>query len=221
MAVEEFWTSVRTAASLMVPKAAVDSPRLDRDRIERILQGATFWLTPGAIKGYYPYDPKEFKFLSEEERQRLEEAVKKFKAVAESVPKKAPATDQQISEGVKEFRKILEVVRPDKYADFDAFVIGKKIEKHVRDELPQWVREMVFETGYDASGAPALWIWVEVEDEAAREKAIDENYLLISGTLRGAATQICPDRWAYIRMRTVSEQRPKTERRTKARSNKK
>jgi hypothetical protein len=214
MAIEEFWISVRTAAGLMVPKAAVDSPRLDRGRIETILRGATFWLTPGSVKGY---NPKDFEFLSEEERTRLDEGMREFKAVAESVPRQGPATDEQIKDGVLGFSKIIEVVRPDKYADFDAFVIGKKIENLVRDELPDWVREMVFETGYDSSGAPALWIWVEVEDEAAREDSI-ENFLMIRRELTAAGAQVCPDRWVYVRMRTVSEQRPKAERRPKARS---
>ena len=218
MAIEEFWNSVRTAAGLMLPKAAVDSPRLDRGRIETILRGATFWLTPGAIKGY---DPTEFDFLSKEERIKLDEGVREFRTVAQSIPKKAPATDEQVEEGVASFRKILEVMRPDKYPDFDSFVIGKKIEGLIREEMPGWVREMVFETGYDASGAPALWIWVEVEDEAARKDGMFENFLMIRGELTAAGAQICPDRWVYVRMRTVSEQRPKAERRPRARSNKK
>ena len=205
MAIKEFWISVRAAASLMVPKAAVDSPRLDRDRIEKILRGATFWLTPGSIKGY---DPKEFDFLSEDERTRLEEGVKEFKAVAASVPKNAPATDEQIDEGVTGFRKIIEVVRPDKYADFEAFVIGKKIENQVRDEMPDWVREMVFETGYDVGGEPGVWIWVEVEDFALEDEVLRDNAQLIREIVRRAADEVCPDRWPYVRFRTVSDQRP-------------
>jgi hypothetical protein len=109
---------------------------------------------------------------------------------------------------VTAFRKILEVIRPDKYADFEAFVIGKKIENLVRDEIPDWVKEMVFETGYDSIGEPALWIWAEVEDFAAEDDVFRENTQLVREILRQAATEVCPDRWPYVRFRTVSDQRP-------------
>lgn len=205
MALREFWISVRTAAGLMLPKAAVDSPRLDKERIEKILRGATFWLTPGAVKGY---DPGDFDFLAKDEREHLQVGVARFVEVAKEVPSTAPASDLQVDDGLEGFRQILEVVRPDKYADFDAFVLGKRIETLVRDELPGWVKEMVFETGYDASGAQALWIWVEVEDAAAQGDSLRRNFLSIREILTRAAMQLCPERWAYIRLRTVSEQRP-------------
>jgi hypothetical protein len=206
MALRKFWISVRTAAGMMRPRAAVDSPRLDADTIERYLRGAVFWLTPSSVDGYE--GPGEFDFLPEEERHLLADGVEQFLGAARRVDQHGPATDEQIEAGLAGFRKVLEVVRPDKYADFDAFLIGKRIENQARDELPAWVRELVFETGYDASGAEALWIWAEVEDDAARDQSIPDNFLVIRDILGRAANQVCPERWPYVRLRTVSEQRP-------------
>jgi hypothetical protein len=112
-------------------------------------------------------------------------------------------------------------MRPDKYNDIQAFIIGKRLEVWVRDALPVWVRELVFETDLDSSGTPALWIWVECEDEAVEEKSFFDKFRLVSETLREAASQICPERWTYVRLRSVSEQRPKPKPKRQARSSKK
>ncbi|MFI5458016.1 MAG: hypothetical protein ACHRXM_21460 [Isosphaerales bacterium] len=137
---------------------------MDAEKIESILKGSTSWLTPKAIEGY---DANDFCFLSDEERTQLTESVEQFRAIASAAPNQQPATKEQFRAAVPKFRRILEIIRPDKYADLDAFRIGKQIEQQVAGKLPEWVREMVFETGSDVNGAPALWIWVEVEDNAA------------------------------------------------------
>jgi hypothetical protein len=221
MAVYDLWLSVRTAASLSSTRAAVDSPRLDATRIEKILSGATFWLSPKAVEGYDPetFDG-EFDFLPEKERKDLKTRIERFLRVAREVPGNQPATANQVERGLPEFTRIVEVFRPDQYADFDAFVVGKKIQKAVADNLPNWVREMVFETGDDSSGAPAIWIWVEVEDEAAEEATFYENFFLFKSRLEAVVRKISPELWPYIRMRTVSEQRPQVEPRRKVRSRK-
>jgi hypothetical protein len=209
MAVRELWLSVRNAAGLSSPRAAVDSPRLDETRITNILKAATFWLTPGAVEGFDPakFDD-EFDFLPADEKKNLKKHIESFLNVARDVPGRQPATADQVKRSLPEFTKIAEVFRPDKYADYDAFVIGKRIEKSIRDDLPEWVREMVFETGEDSSGAPALWIWVEVEDEAAESATFFADFFRFEATLRTLAGKVCPDRWPYVRVRTVSDQRP-------------
>ena len=177
---------------------------MDRDRIESLLRKATFWLTPGTTKDYRAED---FDFLSTEEQRLLAEGVAEFDEVARSVPPKAPATDDQLNQGVTGFRKVLEVIRPDKYPDFEAFLIGKKIERQAHDELPDWVRELVFVTGLDHYDNPSLSIWVEGEDFALKSEVLGENAELVREILRRAAHEVCPDRWPLVSFRTVSEQR--------------
>jgi hypothetical protein len=79
MALREFWISVRTAAKLFAPQVIVDAPQLDAGEIERILRGATLWLTPGAVTGF---DEKDFSFLPEAEQLRLAKLVTEFRQVA-------------------------------------------------------------------------------------------------------------------------------------------
>jgi hypothetical protein len=205
MAIEKFWNSVRWSSNLLVPYNAEESPRLDPTRIETILRSETNWLTPGWMKGY---DPAEFDFLSEEERTRLDEGVKEFKAVVDSIPKNAQATGEQLDKGVTGFRKILEVLRPDRYPDFEAFLLGKKIENFVRDEVPAWLTEMIFESGNDHGGEPALWIYAVLEDFALEDDVRRENARLIREIFGQAVAEICPERFPYVRFRSVSDQTP-------------
>ena len=152
MAIKDFWNNIRAGASLTSSQAVVDSPRLNAERIESILRSATSWLTPKSVEGY---DPDDFDFLADEERQRLTDNIKHFRATASKVPHIGPPTNEQIREAMPEFENILKTIRPDRYGDLDAFVLGKKIEREVSGTLPQWARELIFETGFDVSGEPA------------------------------------------------------------------
>src|SRR5438477_419941 len=60
--------------------------------------------------------------------------------------------------------------RPDRYADADALLIGKRIEARLAPQLPQPVQEIRFETGPDATGDPAVWIWVVLSDDVGEEE---------------------------------------------------
>ncbi len=187
------------------PRPVVDLPRLDAERIEKILADPTTWLTPEAVE---EYDPDDFEFLASPEKGQLDEAVRRLVEVASQVPDNTPATPDQIHQARPAFRQILEILHPDRYNDPDAFVAGKKIEAIVRPKLPDWVRELVFETDFDSSGSPAIWIWAEVEDEVADEEGFHAKFHPIRETLRKAASRACPERWPFVRLRSVSEQRP-------------
>jgi len=203
MSVRDFFLSVRTAAGLVFPTATVDSPTLDASRIEEILRGAHLWLTPSSVQGF---NHEDFGFLPENERNRLEECVHSFREVASRVPTAAAASDEQVQRALPHFRGILEILRPDRYGDPDALILGKRLEQRWQDERPSWVRELRFETGEDANGDPAVWIWVFIEDDAARKEVFAENARVVREALMGILRSLEDDRWPYIRFRTVSEQ---------------
>ncbi len=217
MSLEAFWLHFPSSWGLFPLGSVVNSPRLDSEAIEAILDDSDYWLMHGSVKGY---EPEDFAFLADDERGRLATGVKQYRAILPKARSGEEISGEERAQARSGFRAILEVIRPDKYAGIDAFVVGKKIENLVSGELPGWVREMVFETGPDSSGAPGLWIWVEVEDHATLDRSFHDEFSSISEVLRRAAAEVCPERWAYIRLRTVSEQRPKESRRPKARTRK-
>jgi hypothetical protein len=205
MTLQEFWANVRSAGGFLLRRAAVDSPRLDANRIERVLRRSRKWLTPKAVAGF---DPDDFAFLSEEERRDLQESVNRFLQVVEQAPESGQPSEAQVEAALLPFKQIVEILRPDKYADRDALVSGKKIEQYLRGRLPDWVRELVFETGNDSTlGEPAIFIWVEIADEAAEDDVFSENTRLAWDIVDEAARKVDPERWPFNRFRSSSEQR--------------
>jgi len=205
VSLSDFWMSIRTAVRLLVPGASVDSPLLDSAAIERGLRGAAIWLTPASVEGF---DPNDFVFLPHAERQTLTEAVERFRDVARQVPPNQPATEEQIRQALPEFQRIVEILRPDKYADPEALVIGKRIEQHLANRLPEFVAALRFETGEDHTGAPALWIWVILKDEAAEEEVLGANMRTVRDLFQRMVKELKVGRWPFFRVRTVSELEP-------------
>ncbi len=212
VSLRDFWISVRIGTGLVSPKATVDSATLDANQIESILRGADLWLTPRVVEDF---DENDFGFLTPEERHRLAQHVTRFRSVASTVLGNAPATKQQVGAALPEFRGILEIIRPDKYGDPKALVLGKRLEQQVHGKLPKWVRDLRFETGNDAAGDPALWIWVEVDDAAANSDVLTANFEQVRERLERAVTNLRVDRWPYIRLRTASEQQAASSKRQK------
>lgn len=203
MSFRDFWTNIRTSAHFLFPTVTADSPRLDTDRLEAKLRSASIWLTPKSVEGF---ESQDFAFLSEEERIRLGQAVAQFVALAQHVPPDEPATEEQVESALPPFQTILKIMQPDRYGDPDAFVIGKKVEQCLADQIPQWVRDLRFETGEDANGEPAIWIWVEVEDEAANAAVFSQNTRHVRDLIATCIRKLDIPVWPYVRFRTSSEQ---------------
>lgn len=205
MSLKDFWMSVRTGARFIAPRATADSPRLDSAAIESTLRRATIWLTPKSVEGF---NPEDFLFLSDHEQKTLRDAVSKFLVLARQVPPGRPATEQQIQQALPLFLRIVEILRPDHFADSEAFVIGKKVEQQLAGQIPQSVLELRFETGKDASGGPALWIWVVFKDEAAKKDVFLPNARNVRELLENSVSELGFEQWPYVRFRTDSELKP-------------
>jgi len=203
MSLQEFWASVRTGASYLAPKATVDSPKLDANRIEAILRHADIWLTPKSVAGY---EEADFEFLSEEERYRLTACVDNFLEIAKQVPPDQPATQEQVEAALPAFRCLLEILRPDKYGDVEALEIGKRVEQRLAGQLPEWVNDLRFETGEDSNGDPAIWVWIEIADYAAQPDNFSQNTRQARELLQSCLRKLGVPRWPYVRFRTASEQ---------------
>ena len=203
MSLQEFWTSVRTGASFLLPSATVDSPKLDANHIESMLRGTHVWLTPKSVEGF---DESDFDFLPDDERGRLAQCVSDFVDAARQVPPDQTATDAQVQAGLPCFRCVLEIMRPDKYGDVDALRIGKKVEQRLTGQIPEWVSDLRFETGEDAIGDPAVWIWVEVADAAAEADVFPKNTKQVRKIVESCLRQLGVQHWPYVRFRTSSEQ---------------
>ncbi len=204
MALEEFWRNVRRAVTLIRPSAIADSPRISTEEISRSLASADLWLVRGAVGGY---DEKDFPFLSPEELSRLTAAVQQFRDVAVTVSPRGPATRQQIETARPAFQSIVELLEFDRFADADAFRIGKEIERRLAPDRPAELAELRFETGPDSTGDPGLWVWAFVAESGEHRKdvffgAVDK----IEPHLGPIAWDVASGRQPYILFRSTLDQ---------------
>jgi hypothetical protein len=199
MALDTFWWSVKAAVASSFGRVRSNDPRLSA-MLERRLANAVPWLTPAAVEGF---DPGDFAFLSPEEREELTGAVDEFRQVAATVPDRGPATDEQIREGLTAFRRILDMLRQDENPDVDAFQASKVLEKLRFPEVVKVLR--AFDT--DATGDPAMRVWVVLRDDVADGPTYFEDAVRIRDSIDSALRRHGVRYRPYIHFRTASEQR--------------
>lgn len=202
MALKQFWTSICSAARFLVPSVIADAPKFDDSDIEAGLRRTRDWLTPESVDGFGEHD---FGFLPDDIRRRLAQCVNDFRAIAQQVASDEQASDEQLEAALPSLLGVLEVMRPDRYADLDALIIGKRVERELADRLPDWVREIRFETGNDSNGDPAVWIWVEIDDDAATANVLSRNTRQVRSLLGECVRHLEVPHWPYVRFRTSSE----------------
>jgi len=202
MSLESFFTSVRHAASLLHPIAVTGRTLSDPKSMEEALKRADLWLNPELVEGY---NVSDFEFLSEEERQDLTRAVERFLSAARQVSPDGSTSDRCVQQGLEALRSIFKIIGPNKFLDAEALKIGKRIEGVLSGRLPGYVRGLRFETGEDASGEPALWIWVELDDEAVEASDFSEKTKLVRDTIVRAVAEQAVGRWPYVRFESASE----------------
>jgi hypothetical protein len=202
MAIEEFWLNLRTAASFYASTVTADSAHVDAGHLERMLRGAGMWLTPRSVDGF---DPSDFSFLAEEKQEALRTTVERFRAVARQVPANKPATRQQAEEGRTAFGDLLSLLQPHRFRDAESFQTQVELERELLGKLPRWVTGIFCETGRDLSDEPAVWIWVEVTDEATDKNRIAKYGQRIEEEITSAYRQIGGRRWPFVRFRNPSE----------------
>ena len=95
---DEFVANVNRAIGSLKIQVAADSDKLDATQLSQILSSCDIWLTPKSVEGF---DPDDFPELSTQDRAVLQSEVAAFLRVANSVPQKGPATEQQACDGMK------------------------------------------------------------------------------------------------------------------------
>lgn len=200
MAIDLFWRNLRTAAGLFGPLA--ETADADAARLERALRGPALWLTPRSVNGF---DVRDFDFLEPAQQEALGASVEKFRAVANQVSPKKPASASQKKEAGQAFLEILKILKPDQFIEADAFRIQTLLERELQGKLPSWVKGITCETGTDTGDDPAVWIWLHVTDEATDRGLVAKHAIGILEEAQSAFDRIGSHRWPYILFRNPSE----------------
>lgn len=203
MSIERFWSNVTSAArQLQRPRVEKAGRGRNGKTAARTIERPNAWLTPDAVDGFVP---AEYGFLTVAEREELTDAVARFLDIVGQVPVDGSATKSQVDSGRRELQRILAVLDTDHFADADAFVIGKRLYTGLGTWLPAYVRDLRVETGFHADDDPAVWIYVIIADDAARDDVLSENTRNVWQLMNREWKRLDDSRWPSIRFRSVSE----------------
>ncbi|MBY0523783.1 MAG: hypothetical protein K2R98_10320 [Gemmataceae bacterium] len=203
MAIHEFWDNVWQGARLAAVGHVVDRPNPDIGKIEQSIRATQHWLSAKHVQGF---NEKDFSFLPQAERRKLAELVKRYLNVASKIHPLASPPQEQVDQAIPPFLKIVELLEFHRYADAEAYRIGKQVENFIRDYRPAFLADLRFETGADQTGDPAISMWAILEDAAVEESVFRANANRVYELLRVAVRSVEPKRWPYVSLRTVSEQ---------------
>jgi hypothetical protein len=197
----EFIENVKTAATLLDPRAQTDSPQIDAGHIQGVLRRAVIWLTPSSVEGF---SAKDFRELPEDRRAALVESVRKFREVAAEVPPDKPAKPEQIKAALPEFLKIIEAVRPYFWPDPETRRVLDVLEGiHFPDDVVGYF----YRLDNDSTGEPAFWVWVIMEDATDADGSFLPKATEVRELIYEAVRKADLKRWPYISFRLASEQR--------------
>lgn len=202
MRADDFWINLRTAASFLVPSASTDSPDQDAAHFERVLRSAAIWLTTRSVDDF---DPQDFAFLEPDDLRRLTRSVEAFRRVASQVPGNQPASPQQLQDAGAAFRKIIQLLRPHEFRNFDAFKSQYHLERELKGKLPSWIERFLCETGTDVADDPALWIWLYVSQEAVDNNLVVKEGQQVRDEVEAAVRRLRLGRWPYVRFQSLAE----------------
>ncbi len=197
-----FWVNVLAASNLELSTGVADRPRITPEAVASRLATRPRWLTPFTVAGFRQ---EEFGFLSQEELDRLTDAVIGVRAVASELRPDQPATEEQRERALLHFLVVLEVLEYDRYGDVPALILGKQIEYRLASEWPPFLDHLRFRTGLDSTDDPALWVWAFVTEET---EEYDEIKFLtranaIECVLNPIARSMAPEGRVYLRFRTT------------------
>jgi hypothetical protein len=199
---DEFWVNLRTAVRFLVPTVSTDSPSQDADYLERLLQSAAVWLTPRSVD---EFEPQDFTFLDPADFEQLCRNVEAFRRVASQVSGDKPASPQQLQEAATAFEQIVRLLRPHQFLDFESFKIQYRLERALRGKLPHWIESFVCQTGTDVGNDPAVWVTLNVSQEAVDKELVVKEGRLVREVVDAAVRRLRVGRWPYVRFQSLDE----------------
>jgi hypothetical protein len=173
------------------------------DNIRNAAKNPTGWLSPATVADLLEID---FHTMRPEQREKLFQAVERFKAIAE-IASPAP---EQVAEARAAFDAILDIVQP--YLTPESVEIRELIVKAWRNER-DWVSTFDYELGTNWSRQPVVWLWLVMKDTGHEgDEDLDkffpsEEWRRVSAAIRKEFQNARIERFPNISLRLESEVR--------------
>jgi hypothetical protein len=181
---DEFWSNLRTAARVLAQN------------------GSTDWLTPGFLDDF---DPQDFAFLEPSDRDQLMRNAETLRRIVSQLPGDRPASEQQLQEAETAVREMIRLLRVQEFLNLEAFKIQYRLERALVGKLPHWIENFVCETGTDVGDDPALWVILNVSQEAVDNDLVVKQGQQVRAVVEAAVRRLRIDRWPYVRFQSLDE----------------
>lgn len=179
------------------PGPSADGGAEPESEAARRKHAADVWLNARTTAGY---DPADFDFLDEDERDELTRRVAELRSLLAEIPPDELPSVEAIARARPIFLRIAALLDFDHHADAAALSLGKRLSRRVRDALPDWVQGLRFETGWDVIGDPALTLWVVAPEDFTRREDWFPRFMHVAEALRKRVAELAPEMFPYIHL---------------------
>ncbi len=87
----------------------------------------------------------------------------------------------------------------------EAFQIQYRLERQLKGKLPAWIESFNCEIGTDVVGDPAVWVWLNVSQEAAANDLVVKEGEQVRDLVQTAVRRLRVGRWPFVRFRSLAE----------------
>jgi hypothetical protein len=170
------------------------------NHVQNAAKNPTGWLTPTAVADLLESD---FHTMRPAQRERLFEAVEKFRPIAEI----ASPTLEQVTEARAAFDTILEILQP--YLTPESEKIRETIASAWQKER-DWIPTFDYELSNNWLDQPVVWLWLVVKDDVLPDDIDIKNPIAREGlwrikdAIRKEFNDAGIERWPNISVRTES-----------------
>jgi hypothetical protein len=199
---DRFWMNLRTAARVLEPTLSGAIPGQDSSEMEQARESASRWFTSRSVDDF---DREDFAFLESDDLDRLSSNIDAFRRITSPVPGDRPASNSQIQEAWTALQEILRLLQPHEFPSPEGFQIQYRLERELRGKLPPWIESFVCETGTDVSEDPAVWVWLNVSQEAVDKDLVAREGQQVRDEVEAAVRRLRVERWPYVRFRSLAE----------------
>jgi hypothetical protein len=208
MAIERFYSNVRTGLYSLGPRAAEIIGDAFPDRIR---PQADSWLSAETVADY---DRDEFEeILTPAELDRLSEAVRIFGSIADAAFRARGASEADQERAIEALKTIVEILETEKYSYADRFRIRRLLDQcleEIRRRVDPRVESLRFriETSYSDEGSDVdILVWATVSPDLYRDKP---TYQAVASRIRGMVPEHLArhgvPHYVLVTMRTSEEQ---------------
>ena len=200
MALKDFWIRIRNGLRFSRQHRVIsDAQRYEKDELAQAMAGSDMWCSARSVADYREED---FAFLPSAERIALTEHVQAFRAIASEFDPAKPAGPAQRDAAFPHFKAIVEQLEFDRFADAEAYRVGK-----IAEADPRFPRDLVedarYRTTMDSNGEPAIKIMGYIKD------AEKKHFLAYARQVRKAIEDIVFELgqpyWPHVSTRLVSD----------------